>query len=45
MEKRLTTVLEAIKIVGPPLATFYDGLSDEQKARFNTIESKLPPQG
>jgi hypothetical protein len=33
MEKRLSTVLEAMKIVGPALANFYDALSNEQKAR------------
>ena len=45
MEKRLGTILEAMKIVGPALSSFYDALSDEQKARFNTIELKLPQQG
>jgi hypothetical protein len=45
MEKRLSTVLDAMKIVGPALTNLYDGLSDEQKARFNTIESRPRPQG
>jgi hypothetical protein len=34
MEKRLDATLSALKTVQPPLAKFYDSLSDEQKARF-----------
>jgi LTXXQ motif family protein len=39
MEKRLDAMLAAVKIVQPALTKFYDGLSDEQKARFNTLRS------
>jgi len=39
MEKRLETMLEAARAVRPALANFYSGLSDEQKARFNTLGS------
>jgi ABC-type transporter MlaC component len=37
MHIRLSAMLEAVRIVRPPLANFYNLLSDEQKARFNTI--------
>jgi LTXXQ motif family protein len=40
MSKRLTATKEAMNDVRPALIGFYDSLSDEQKARFNTI----PPQ-
>jgi hypothetical protein len=39
--KRLDAMVEAIKTVRPELASFYDSLTDEQKARFNTLG---PPQ-
>ncbi len=39
MEKRLETMLEAVRAVQPALTNFYNGLSDEQKARFNTLGS------
>ncbi len=39
MEKRLEVMLTAVRTVQPALAKFYDALSDEQKARFNTIRS------
>jgi len=39
MEKRLEAMLEAAKTVQPALTKFYDGLTDEQKARFNTLGS------
>jgi hypothetical protein len=39
MEKRLEVMLEAVKTVQPALTRFYDGLTDEQKARFNTLGS------
>jgi LTXXQ motif family protein len=29
-------MLEAVKTMQPALTNFYDGLNDEQKARFNT---------
>ncbi|MGA8611781.1 MAG: Spy/CpxP family protein refolding chaperone [Xanthobacteraceae bacterium] len=37
MQERLEGLVEAVNIVQPPLAKFYDALSDEQKARFNDI--------
>jgi hypothetical protein len=37
VEKRLGTIVEAIKTVRPTLTEFYALLSDEQKARFNTM--------
>lgn len=37
ISKRLDSMGEAIKIVRPALADFYTSLSDEQKARFNTL--------
>jgi hypothetical protein len=39
MEQRLNAMLEAIKIVQPELESFYGGLTDEQKARFNQLGS------
>jgi len=39
--KRLNAMTGAIKTVRPALADFYSSLSDEQKARFNTLR---PPQ-
>jgi LTXXQ motif family protein len=39
MEKRLEAMLAAVKTVQPALAKFYDGLSDEQKARFNSLRA------
>jgi LTXXQ motif family protein len=39
--KRLDAMVEAIKTVRPELASFYDSLTDEQKARFNMLG---PPQ-
>ena len=39
--KRVAAMAEAIKIVRPALASFYGSLTDEQKARFNTLG---PPQ-
>jgi hypothetical protein len=37
VEKRLEAMESAIKTVRPALASFYDSLNDEQKARFNTL--------
>jgi hypothetical protein len=45
MEKRLQTTLGAVRTVQPALAKFYDGLSDEQKARFNSLRSASRPVG
>jgi predicted DNA-binding transcriptional regulator AlpA len=39
MERRLVTTLGAVRIVYPPLAIFYNSLSDEQKARFNSLRA------
>jgi hypothetical protein len=39
MEKRLDGMLEATRMVQPALTDFYNKLSDEQKARFNTLGS------
>jgi hypothetical protein len=45
MERRLASTLSAVKTLEPALATFYDQLSDEQKARFNTLHTVDRPQG
>ena len=45
VEKRLDATLAAVKTVQPPLAKFYDSLSDEQKARFNSLRSSSRPLG
>ena len=37
IERRLTAMADAIKSVRPDLNNFYASLSDEQKARFNTM--------
>jgi hypothetical protein len=37
VSKRLDAMSQAIKTVRPALADFYASLSDEQKARFNTL--------
>jgi hypothetical protein len=37
MQQRLQALLDAVNIVSPPLAKFYDSLDDEQKARFNAM--------
>lgn len=39
MEKRLVTVLEAVRSVRPPLENFWNALNDEQKARFNRLNA------
>ena len=43
MEKRLQAMLSTVRTVQPALTRFYDGLSDEQKARFNTLRSASRP--
>src|SRR5262249_48237900 len=43
MEKRLDATLTAVKTVQPALAKFYNSLSDEQKARFNSLRSPSKP--
>ncbi len=37
IEARLNSMVSAMKSIGPKLATFYASLTDEQKARFNTM--------
>jgi hypothetical protein len=37
MTARLQATLDAVRTVRPPLERFYDSLSDEQQARFNTL--------
>ena len=45
MEKRLDATLGAVKTVKPALTKFYDSLSDEQRARFNSLRSTPRPVG
>jgi len=45
MERRLDATLTAVKTVQPALAKFYNSLSDEQKARFNSLRSPSRPVG
>jgi hypothetical protein len=45
MEKRLDATLGAVKTVQPALTQFYHSLSDEQKARFNSLRSAPRPLG
>jgi LTXXQ motif family protein len=45
MEKRLQATLAAVRTVQPALTKFYDSLSDEQKARFNSLRSPSRPVG
>jgi hypothetical protein len=39
--KRLQAMLQAVETVQPPLQDFYDSLSDDQKARFDTIGQQI----
>ncbi len=39
--KRLQAMLQAVETVQPALANFYSSLSDDQKARFNTMGRQL----
>jgi hypothetical protein len=41
MERRIEVMEQAIETVRGPLDTFYDALTDEQKAKFNTVDQ--PP--
>jgi len=50
MEARLEATHSAVTAVQPALAKFYDGLNDEQKARFNSLRTDAagtypPPAG
>jgi hypothetical protein len=40
MDKRLKATVTAMNDVRPALTGFYDSLTDEQKARFNTMPSQ-----
>jgi hypothetical protein len=42
LAKRIDAMAAAVKTVRPALASFYGSLTDEQKARFNTLGP--PPQ-
>jgi hypothetical protein len=42
MVSRISATLEAVRIVRPALEAFYNALSDEQRARFNTLSPRLP---
>jgi hypothetical protein len=44
MQRRLQALADAVTIVNPPLYKFYASLSDEQKARFNSIAPPAPKQ-
>jgi hypothetical protein len=39
--KHLQAMLQAVHMIRPPLNTFYNSLSDEQKARFNDFGQQL----
>jgi LTXXQ motif family protein len=41
VETRLTAMVDTIKAVRPNLKNFYASLSDDQKARFNTMGPPL----
>ena len=43
MEKRLDAMLQAAALVQPGLDEFYAALSNEQKARFNTLQQVASP--
>lgn len=40
VEQRLNAMAQAVDIMRPPLETFYNSLSDEQKERFNALARK-----
>ena len=37
MEQRVAAMVQGVGLIRPPLESFYNALSDEQKARFNAI--------
>ncbi len=43
--KRVQAMLDAVRLVRPPLAKFYDLLSEEQKQRFDTLGNANKEQG
>ncbi|HEX2656235.1 MAG TPA: Spy/CpxP family protein refolding chaperone, partial [Xanthobacteraceae bacterium] len=40
LEKRIEAMLQALRIERPALSAFYNSLSDQQRARFNTLASQ-----
>ncbi|HEY1614918.1 MAG TPA: Spy/CpxP family protein refolding chaperone [Rhizomicrobium sp.] len=40
-KQHLQAMLQAVQTIRPALADFYNALSDEQKARFNTVGRQL----
>jgi hypothetical protein len=42
VQQRVQAMLKALTMVGPPLAKFYNMLTDEQKARLNVLTQKQP---
>ncbi len=45
MQQRVQAMLNAVKVVRPPLEKFYSTLTDEQKARFNALGQSKPQAG
>lgn len=45
ISKRLEAMVQALDVVRPALAKFYDSLSDEQKARFNAMGRQQTADG
>jgi hypothetical protein len=45
MEQRIEAMQQAIETVRGPLDTFYDGLTDEQKAKFNAVDPAQEKNG
>jgi LTXXQ motif family protein len=41
VRNRLQAMLQAVEMIQPPLAAFYDALNDDQKARFNAMGKQL----
>jgi hypothetical protein len=44
MQQRVQSMLDAVKVVRPPLEKFYNMLTDEQKARFNALGQESQSQ-
>ena len=44
MVQRVQSMLDAVKVVRPPLEKFYSMLTDEQKARFNALGQQTQSQ-
>ncbi len=45
MRERFEGMTRAVDVILPPLTRFYESLSDEQKARFNAIGTRLRQNG